>query len=74
MTIKNWSASIRARLLNISRATNRPFAELLQYYAMERFLYRLGESHHRSRFILKGALIFRAWGAPLERSTKDIDL
>lgn len=30
MTIKNWSASVRARLLNISRATGRPFAELLQ--------------------------------------------
>jgi hypothetical protein len=38
MTIKNWPASVRARLLNISRATGRPFAELLQYYAMERFL------------------------------------
>ena len=74
MTIKNWPASVRARLLNISRATGRPFAELLQYYAMERFLYRLGESDHRSRFILKGALMFRAWGAPLSRSTKDIDL
>lgn len=74
MTIKNVSASVRARLLNISRATGRPFAELLQYYAMERFLYRLGQSKHCNRFILKGALMFRAWGAPLSRSTKDIDL
>ena len=74
MTIKNWPASVRGRLLNISRATGRPFAELLQYYAMERFLYRLGESDHQGRFILKGALIFRAWGAELSRSTKDIDL
>jgi predicted nucleotidyltransferase component of viral defense system len=74
MTIKNWPASVRARLLNISRATARPYAELLQYYAIERFLYRLGESKHRSRFILKGALMFHAWGAPLSRSTKDIDL
>ena len=27
----------------------------LQRYAVERFLYRLGESAHRDRFILKGA-------------------
>lgn len=74
MTIKNWVASVHGRLLNISRATGRPYAELLQYYAIERFLYRLGESKHRSRFILKGALMFHAWGAPLSRSTKDIDL
>ena len=58
MTIKNVSASVRARLLNISRATSRPYAELLQYYAIERFLYRLGHSRHRNRFILKGALMY----------------
>ena len=40
MTIKNLPASVRARLTNIARATNRPFQEILQYYAMERFLYR----------------------------------
>jgi len=46
----------------------------LQYYAIERFLYRLAQSPYRDRFILKGALIFAAWGAPLSRPTQDIDL
>jgi hypothetical protein len=41
---------------------------------MERFLYRLAQSHHADRFVLKGALMFNAWGAPTTRPTKDIDL
>ena len=60
MTVKNVSnlaASVHARLQNHARATKRPFQELLQYYAMERFLYRLSSTPHRERFVLKGALI-----------------
>jgi len=53
---------------------NRPFQELLQYFAMERFLYRLAKSPHAERFILKGALLLTAWRAPLSRPTMDIDL
>jgi hypothetical protein len=49
-------ASVRQRLLNHARAQERPFQELLQYYAMERFLYRLSKSRHVETFILKGAL------------------
>ena len=45
MTIKNLSASVQARLQNHARATKRPFQELLQYYAMERFLYRCRPPH-----------------------------
>jgi hypothetical protein len=40
---------------------------------MERFLYRLANSSHADRFILKGALLL-AWHAPQSRSTVDIDL
>jgi hypothetical protein len=47
---------------------------VLEYYAMERFLYRLARSPHAGRFVLKGALMFRAWGAPASRPTRDIDL
>jgi hypothetical protein len=47
---------------------------MLQYYAMERFLYRLAQSPHADRFVLKGALLFRAWGGPASRPTRDIDL
>ena len=71
---KNISASVRQRLLNQAKGDRRPFNELLQYYAMERFLYRLSLSHHANRFILKGALMLRIWQAPEIRPTMDIDL
>jgi len=41
---------------------------------MERFLYRLAQSPHADKFILKGALMLTAWRAPASRPTKDIDL
>lgn len=72
--IKNIGASVRQRLLNKARQDNRPFQELLQYYAMERFLYRLSVSSFADRFILKGALLLRVWQAPLARPTMDIDM
>jgi hypothetical protein len=67
-------ASVRQRLLNYAKANNRPFSEVLQYYAMERFLYRLSVSPHASKFLLKGALLLTAWRAPMSRPTMDIDL
>lgn len=70
----NVAASIRQRLLNKARETGRPFNELLQYFAMERFLYRLSRSVHADKFVLKGALMFTAWQAPVTRPTMDIDL
>ena len=57
-------ASVRQRLLNQSRAQERPFQEVLQYFAMERFLYRLSKSVFCDRFVLKGALLLTAWRAP----------
>ena len=72
--IVNPAASVHQRLLNEARRTDRPFNELLQYYAMERFLYRLSESRYASRFVLKGALMYLVWRAPRSRPTMDIDL
>jgi hypothetical protein len=72
--IKNLPASIHGRLRNKARERGRPFQEILQYYANERFLFRLAQSKHVNTFVLKGALIFFAWGIPLERPTRDIDL
>jgi len=71
---KNITASLRQRLLNKARETGRPFNELLQYFAMERFLYRLSKSPYASDFVLKGALMLTVWEAPLSRPTMDIDL
>jgi predicted nucleotidyltransferase component of viral defense system len=72
--IKNTAASVRQRLLVKARETARPFNELLQYYAMERFLYRMSQSQHSQKFILKGALMLTAWRVQLSRPTMDIDL
>ena len=41
---------------------------------MERFLYRLSQSAHADRFILKGALMLRVWHSPELRPTMDIDM
>lgn len=71
---KNIAASVRQRLLDRAKADKRPFNELLQYYAMERFLYRLSQSAHAEHFILKGALMLRVWQAPEARPTMDIDM
>ena len=71
---RNIPASVRQRILNRAKSDRRPFNELLQYYAMERFLYRLSQSAHADRFILKGALMLRVWRSPELRPTMDIDM
>jgi hypothetical protein len=71
--LRNVAASVRQRLTNVARQSGRPFQEVLQYFAMERFLYRLSLSPHNERFVLKGALMFNVWGAPASRPTRDID-
>ena len=48
--ITNLGASIRQRLQNHARLSNRPFDEILRFFAMERFLYRLSKSAHADRF------------------------
>ena len=73
-TPKDLAASVRQRLLDRSRRGDRPFGELLQHFALERFLYRLSRSAQCERFILKGALLLQAWRASKFRPTKDIDL
>jgi len=71
---KNVAASIRQKLLNKSKAENRPFEEFVRRYAMERFLYRLSQSGYRDRMILKGALMFAVWKKSIYRPTLDIDM
>jgi len=72
--ITNVAHSVRQRLLNESRRTGRLYNELEQYYAMERFLYRLSRSRHATEFVLKGALLFNTWRVGRFRTTRDIDL
>ena len=71
--LRNVSASVRTRLLNRSREKDEDFQFLLQRYAAERFLHRLGESEHRSRLVLKGAMLLALWGESTYRPTRDLD-
>jgi len=71
--LKNVPASIHARLLNGAKARGESFDQALQYFAIERFLYRLSKTEWAERFIVKGAIMLRAWGTPLGRPTRDID-
>ena len=57
----NVAASVRARLLNKGQAS-------------ERFLYRLGASGLRKRFVLKGAGLLATWMDDPYRATRDLDL
>lgn len=72
--VKNMSASVRSRLLNMARSTGRDFQELVIRYAVERFLARLVESEHQNRFILKGAMLYILWNLDDKRTTMDLDL
>ncbi len=46
--IKNIQASIRAKLQNKAKETNRPFAEVLQYFEIEK------ETKNRPLFLFVG--------------------
>ncbi|TRO81293.1 nucleotidyl transferase AbiEii/AbiGii toxin family protein [Desulfuromonas acetexigens] len=70
----NIAASVRQRLLDQARSKRIDFNLLLTRYGLERFLYRLGCSEYRERFILKGAMLFPLWGVVSYRSTRDVDL
>ena len=72
--VKYIPASVRQKLLNISRKENRPFNELIQYYAIERFLYRLSQSEYVDFFVLKGALALQVRKVEKFRPTMDIDI
>src|SRR5215471_10962995 len=72
--LRNVGASVRARLLNLAKERNQPFDLLLTRYVLERLLYRLSQSKHRDRFVLKGAILMTAWLDDPHRPTRDLDL
>ena len=71
--IRSIPASIRQRLLNLSREQGIRFNSVLQRYATERFLYRLSVSAEVDRLTLKGAALFRVWTGQELRPTHDVD-
>jgi predicted nucleotidyltransferase component of viral defense system len=72
--LKNMAASVLQRLLDKSRKTGEPYQFLVERYALERMLYRLGCSDHAARFILKGGLLMSVWMDQPYRSTRDADV
>lgn len=71
---RDLAASLRDRLLKLSRERGEVFEVTLLRFAVERLLYRLSKSAHRERFLLKGAMLFTVWETLPHRSTRDLDL
>ena len=71
---QNLSASVRQKLLNLSEKRKEPFDLLLVRYGIERLLYRLSQSRHADKFLLKGAMLFALWDEKMHRPTRDTDL
>lgn len=71
---RDRAASVRARLLNVAKATGTDFNLVLVRFALERLLFRLSTSAHSDRFVLKGALLFTLWYDLPHRATRDADL
>jgi hypothetical protein len=71
---KNMGASVRARLLAISKANGQVFDLVLNRYAVERLLYRLSVSAYARRFVLKRATLLMTWLDAPHRGTRDLDL
>ncbi len=72
--VRDIGASVRARLLTLSREKGQALDLLLTRYALERLLYRLSISPHRDRFVLKGAMLITTWFDDPHRATRDVDL
>jgi hypothetical protein len=72
--IRNLPSSVLARLLNLAKQTGDNYQVLLAKFVSERFLYRLGRSTLRERFVLKGAMLLQIWSAHPYRATRDLDL
>lgn len=72
--IKNVAASVLAKLRNHAKASGVPLQQVLQHYAIERFLYRISKSAHAQSVVLKGALLLKTIDIPSARPTMDIDM
>lgn len=72
--LRNISASVEKRLLNLSRQSGEDFQYVLMRYGLERLMYRLSRSIYAKEFVVKGAMLLRVWTGEQYRPTKDLDL
>ena len=71
--IRNKEASVRSRLLNLSKEREVDYNALLRHYFQERLLARLAVSKFRDSFALKGSFLLLVYNVPGSRLTQDID-
>ena len=62
----DWSITPRRRIRNRNG--------VLMRYGLERLAYRLSQSEHRGKFVMKGAMLFLVWTGEPYRATKDLDM
>ena len=72
--MKNRTASLRARLLNLAKKENIDFQLIIIRFLHERFLYRLSKSDFSEQFVLKGGSFIYSIQGIKTRPTVDIDL
>lgn len=70
---KDYGKSVKAKLLNLSKAEGLPYQPLLIRYVQECLLYRLAQSKYKNRFYLKGGVLLYAHEQLKARPTLDID-
>jgi Nucleotidyl transferase AbiEii toxin, Type IV TA system len=71
--VTDLPASIRQRLLNLARSRGEDFNVVLTAFGLERLMYRIAQSPYRREFVLKGAMLIRAWTGEPHRPTRDLD-
>lgn len=70
---KNLAASVKARLLALAERRDESFNLLVVRFGVERLLYRISQSRHADKFLLKGAMLFVLWDEKAPRPTQDVD-
>ncbi len=66
-------SDVRRRLRQRADELGLDFQQAIQYYAIERFLFRLSKSDFASALVVKGATMLRVWDGAIARPTRDID-
>lgn len=65
---------MRARQLRLAKATEQSFDHMLTRFAIERLLFRLGQSPYADRFVPKGAMLMMSRFDDPHCGTSDLDL
>src|SRR4026207_508509 len=70
--LRNLSASVSHRLLNLTRQSGEDYQYVLMRYGLERMMFRFSQSDYARQFVVKGAMLLRVWTSEQYRPTKDL--